>query len=183
MADITYLIDDNHNIDRFTQYGTETSIYTPNNLFYLSASNNGTWGLYSRADSGWKPLSIGQGGTGATTADAARISLVAAKSGANSDITSMTNVVNFTQSPTIPDAASSNEPVALGQLSTETAALDTKITEAKDAAAAANTNANSRVPTAQLSNTSNVAQGDALIGVRAPFAGAAARTQHDINAQ
>lgn len=139
----------NLNIDRFTQYGTETSISTPNNLFYLAANNNGTWGFYSRADSGWKPLSIGQGGTGATTADAARMSLVAAKSGDNSDITSMTNKVTFTQSPVIPNAVANNEPVALGQ----------------------------------LSNTSEVAQGDALVGVKAPFAGAAARTQHNINAQ
>ena len=139
----------NLSVDRLTQYATETSISTPNARFLLVANNSGTWGFYDRTANSWQPLGIGQGGTGATTADGARMSLVAAKSGDNSDITSMTNVVNFTQSPTIPDAVSSNEPVALGQ----------------------------------LSNTSEVAQGDALVGVKAPFAGAAARTQHDINAQ
>ncbi|QBQ76440.1 tail fiber protein [Escherichia phage vB_EcoP_WFI101126] len=170
------------NLDRFVATASETQMLSSSgDKKVFINSNNNTWGCYDITNSRFIPLGINQGGTGATTADAARMSLVAAKSGANSDITSMTNVVNFTQSPTIPDAVSSNEPVALGQLSTETAALDTKITEAKDAAAAANTNANSRVLTSQLSDTSEVAQGDALVGVMAPFTGATARTQHDKN--
>uniref|UniRef100_A0AAU6NU68 Peptidase S74 domain-containing protein n=1 Tax=Escherichia phage 1-6bf TaxID=3117708 RepID=A0AAU6NU68_9CAUD len=172
---------ENLGVNRVIQGGSYSDFLTANGSNRLRIQDNGAWG--SSTGTGWIPLGVGQGGTGATTADAARMSLVAAKSGANSDITSMTNKVTFTQSPVIPDAVANNEPVALGQLSTETALLETKINEAKDAAAAANTNADSRVPTAQLSNTSNVAQGDALIGVKAPFAGAAARTQHDINAQ
>uniref|UniRef100_A0AAU6NTL1 Peptidase S74 domain-containing protein n=1 Tax=Escherichia phage 1-6af TaxID=3117707 RepID=A0AAU6NTL1_9CAUD len=172
----------NLNLNRFGEVGSETQVFSPNGSKKIIITND-RWGAYDIAASKYLPLGIDQGGTGANTADAARMSLVAAKSGANSDITSMTNKVTFTQSPVIPDAVANNEPVALGQLSTETALLETKINEAKDAAAAANTNADSRVPTAQLSNTSNVAQGDALIGVKAPFAGAAARTQHDINAQ
>lgn len=172
---------ENLGINRVIQGGSYSDFLTANGSNRLRIQDNGAWG--SSTGTGWIPLGVGQGGTGATTADAARMSLVAAKSGANSDITSMTNKVTFTQSPVIPDAVANNEPVALGQLSTETALLETKINEAKDAAAAANTNADSRVPTAQLSNTSNVDQGDALIGVKAPFAGAAARTQHDINAQ
>lgn len=139
---------ENLQVDRIEQSSNETRLNTQNKSYYLTLINSGTWGLY-RPGSGWQALGIAQGGTGATTADAARISLVAAKSGDNSDITSMTNKVTFTQSPVIPDAVANNEPVALGQ----------------------------------LSNTSEVAQGDALVGVKAPFAGAAARTQHDINAQ
>lgn len=171
----------NLSLDRFNQAVNETSIYTPNTNYYLTLNNSGAWGYWNRTGNSWQPLGIGQGGTGGGTADAARMSLVAAKSGDNSDITSMTNKVTFTQAPVIPDAVADNEPVALGQLSTETASLETKINEAKDAAADANTNAASRVPTAQLSNTSNVAQGDALVGVMAPFTGATARTQHDKN--
>lgn len=61
-------------------------------------------------------LSVDQGGTGATTAEGARVSLVAAKSGDNSDITSMSNKITFTQSPVIPDAVDDNNAATLGQL-------------------------------------------------------------------
>lgn len=133
--------------ERLVEMSDYTDILAPGGTYRLRIRSDGQWGA---SDGGvWVPLELSKGGTGATTAAGARTSLAAAKSGENSDITSMTNKVTFTQSPTIPDAVSSNEPVALGQ----------------------------------LSNTSNVAQGDALIGVKAPFAGAAARTQHDINAQ
>lgn len=59
---------------------------------------------------------ITKGGTGSTSADAARISLVAAKSGDNSDITSMTNKVTFTQSPVVPDAVDDSDAITLRQL-------------------------------------------------------------------
>ena len=40
-----------------------------------------------------------------------------------------------------------------------------------------------RVPTADLSDTSDVTKGDALVGVKQPFTGAVAQTQHAFNAQ
>lgn len=138
----------NLNLDRFGAIGSETQMFSPSGSKKIIITND-KWGAYDIAAAKYLPLGIDQGGTGGGTADAARMSLVAAKSGANSDITSMTNKVTFTQAPVIPDAVANNEPVSLGQ----------------------------------LSNTSNAAQGDALIGVKAPFTGAAARTQHDINAQ
>ncbi|WPK41843.1 tail protein [Escherichia phage vB-EcoP-XT18] len=60
---------------------------------------------------------ISKGGTGASSPDTARLALVAAKSGANSDITSMTNKVTFSQPIRIPNAVESDEAVALGQVS------------------------------------------------------------------
>ncbi|QPL11059.1 tail fibers protein [Escherichia phage ES17] len=66
---------------------------------------------------------ITKGGTGATSSENARLALVAAKSGDNSDITSMTNKVTFTQSPVIPDAVDDNDAVALRQLHTSEADL------------------------------------------------------------
>lgn len=139
----------NLGLDRIRQDSTVTHMFTQNRRYSVVMDNNGKWGGYDLQSQTYVPLAVDQGGTGATTAEAARMSLVAAKSGDNSDITSMTNKVTFTQAPVIPDAVANNEPVSLGQ----------------------------------LSNTSNAAQGDALIGVKAPFTGAAARTQHDINAQ
>lgn len=62
---------------------------------------------------------ITKGGTGSTSAENARLALVAAKSGDNSDITSMLNVVTFAQSPVVPKASESNAPIPLGQLSGE----------------------------------------------------------------
>ena len=62
-------------------------------------------------------LPINKGGTGSTSAENARLALVAAKSGENSDITSFTNSVTFTQPVNIADASSSNQAVALGQIS------------------------------------------------------------------
>lgn len=112
----------NLNIDRFSQTTKETSIFTPNNNFYLSLNNNSQWGCWNLVDNRWQPLGVGQGGTGAVTADIARtnlglglvatesivpvtkggtgatspedarLSLVSAKSGANSDITSLTGL-------------------------------------------------------------------------------------------
>src|SRR5262249_32642502 len=46
------------------------------------------------------PLGIAQGGTGATTAGAARSNLSAAGSGANSDITAMSGLTGALQAPT-----------------------------------------------------------------------------------
>ncbi len=60
---------------------------------------------------------ISKGGTGASSPDTARLTLIAAKSGANSDITSMANKVTFSQPIRIPNAVESDEAVSLGQIS------------------------------------------------------------------
>jgi hypothetical protein len=52
------------------------------------------------------PLSVGQGGTGATTATAARTALGAASSGVNSDITSLTGLTGPIQTPSSVSAGS-----------------------------------------------------------------------------
>lgn len=139
----------NLNIDRFSQTSNETSIFTPNTNFYLTLNNSSQWGYWNRTNNGWQPLGIGQGGTGATTpsaartnlglglvstesivpitkggtgstsAENARLALVAAKSGANSDITSMTNSVTFTQPVSVADAVDATNAVNLGQISSD----------------------------------------------------------------
>lgn len=62
---------------------------------------------------------VTKGGTGSTSAENARLALVAAKSGVNSDITSMTNGVTFTQPVSVADAVDATNAVNLGQISSD----------------------------------------------------------------
>lgn len=61
----------NLQIDRFSQAVNETSIYTPNSKYYLSLNNNGAWGYWDLTADNWRPLGVGQGGTGARDANTA----------------------------------------------------------------------------------------------------------------
>lgn len=105
----------NLNLDRFGATGSETQMLSPSGSKKIVISND-KWGAYDTTAAKYIPLGIEQGGTGGGTADAARMSLVAAKSGDNSDITSMTNKVTFTQSPVVPDAIDASDAVTLRQL-------------------------------------------------------------------
>lgn len=105
----------NLNLDRFGAIGSETQMFSPSGSKKIIISND-KWGAYDTTAAKYLPLGVEQGGTGGGTADAARMSLVAAKSGDNSDITSMTNKVTFTQSPVVPDAVDDNDAVTLRQL-------------------------------------------------------------------
>lgn len=61
----------NLQVDRLNQDSTtETKVLSADGSQALIAPNGSTWGLY-RFGSGWVPLSIAQGGTGATSGDAA----------------------------------------------------------------------------------------------------------------
>lgn len=62
-------------IDRFNQISTDTQMKTPDNQAWISIGNSRAWGAYDNAAGRWIPLSIGQGGTGATNASSARINL------------------------------------------------------------------------------------------------------------
>lgn len=104
------------NLDRFVATASETQMLSSTGSKKVFINNNNTWGAYDTIASGYIPLGVAQGGTGGGTADAARMSLVAAKSGDNSDITSMTNKVTFTQSPVVPDAVDDSDAVTLRQL-------------------------------------------------------------------
>jgi len=69
----------NLQIDRYQQNASETSIFSPDRISYLTISND-SWGVYSNNidgnnNGGWKPLAIGQGGTGAITVDGVRSNL------------------------------------------------------------------------------------------------------------
>lgn len=111
---------ENLGINRVVQGGSYSDFLTANGSNRLRIQDSGTWG--SSTGTGWVPLGVGQGGTGAVTADIARtnlglglvatesivpvtkggtgatspenarLSLVSAKSGANSDITSLTGL-------------------------------------------------------------------------------------------
>lgn len=105
----------NLNLENFGSTSSETRMLSPSGGKKIFITNE-KWGAYDTITAKYLPLSIEQGGTGGGTADAARISLVAAKSGDNSDITSMTNVVNFTQSPKIPNGIESEDALNVGQL-------------------------------------------------------------------
>lgn len=58
-------------VNRFSQAVNETSIFTPNNNYYLTLNNDGAWGYWNRTVNNWQPLGIGQGGTGAKDAASA----------------------------------------------------------------------------------------------------------------
>lgn len=62
-------------VDRFSQAVNETSIFTPNNNYYLTLNNDGAWGYWNRTVDNWQPLGIGQGGTGARDVPGARVNL------------------------------------------------------------------------------------------------------------
>lgn len=69
----------NLELDRFNQNPNETIIYSPDKIKYIGISNgtSGSWGAYDSTGGGgkWIPLGVGQGGTGSTTDEGARINL------------------------------------------------------------------------------------------------------------
>lgn len=67
---------ENLQVDRVEQSTTETRLTTQNKSYRLTLTDAGTWGLYRIGEyEGWRALDIGQGGTGAVTAAAARANL------------------------------------------------------------------------------------------------------------
>ncbi|QGZ13715.1 tail fibers protein [Escherichia phage vB_EcoP_EcoN5] len=62
------------NLERFLQPSNETIVMAPSKSSYLTISDT-SWGAYSSADSAWRALGVGQGGTGATSEAAARVNL------------------------------------------------------------------------------------------------------------
>lgn len=98
--------------ERLVEMSDYTDILAPGGTYRLRIRSDGQWGATD--GSVWVPLAVEQGGTGATTADGARMSLVAAKSGANSDITSMTNKVTFTQSAVFGDNVATSTGIQIG---------------------------------------------------------------------
>ena len=98
--------------ERLVEMSDYTDILAPGGTYRLRIRSDGQWGATD--GSVWVPLAVDQGGTGATTADGARMSLVAAKSGANSDITSMTNKVTFTQSAVFGDNVATSTGIQIG---------------------------------------------------------------------
>ncbi|ENS4895097.1 tail fiber domain-containing protein [Salmonella enterica] len=68
----------NLELDRFNQNPNETIIYSPDKIKYIGISNgtSGSWGAFDSTGGGkWIPLGVGQGGTGSTTDEGARINL------------------------------------------------------------------------------------------------------------
>lgn len=98
--------------ERLVEMSDYTDILAPGGTYRLRIRSDGQWGA---SDGGvWVPLELSKGGTGATTAAGARTSLAAAKSGENSDITSMTNKVTFTQSAVFGDNSVASTGVQIG---------------------------------------------------------------------
>ena len=109
----------NLGVSRIKNNTSQTTIGSADGRTLLTVTDDPeNWGVVWWNGSSYetKPLSVGKGGTGAVDAAGARMSLVAAKSGDNSDITSMTNKVTFTQSPVVPDAVDDSDAVTLRQL-------------------------------------------------------------------
>lgn len=63
----------NFELERFVQ--TSNSTVMRFRTFGLNLTSDGTWGVTQSGVSGWIPLGMAQGGTGATTLDSARINL------------------------------------------------------------------------------------------------------------
>lgn len=103
----------NLGLDVFVSGGTQTIVQSPNKANYMYVNDSGVWGGYS--SSGAIALGVGQGGTGATTAAAARTNLGVAgladnntytaantyngKSNFNGDITVSGNFDNSASNP------------------------------------------------------------------------------------
>ncbi|HAG8135638.1 TPA: phage tail protein [Escherichia coli] len=62
-------------VDRLTQLTGNTRVYCQNASKFFSIYDSGTWGYFDAENSGWIPLSIAAGGTGAATIDGARTNL------------------------------------------------------------------------------------------------------------
>lgn len=93
----------NLQLNRFTQSDVETQVIAPSGRYVFRVWDNAVWGLYDSTNQVWMPLSVDKGGTGSTTGDGARVNISAAKSGANSDITSLsglTTALSVTQGGT-----------------------------------------------------------------------------------
>ena len=65
----------NLGVNRFAQTNGETRVLNPNRAGYISIDNNNVWGCFVSGGGGWKPLGIGQGGTGSSTVADARVAL------------------------------------------------------------------------------------------------------------
>ncbi|WP_425293209.1 tail fiber domain-containing protein [Escherichia coli] len=62
-------------VDRLIQLTGNTRVYCQNASKFFSIYDSGTWGYFDAENSGWIPLSIAAGGTGAATIDGARTNL------------------------------------------------------------------------------------------------------------
>lgn len=65
----------NLSLDRLSQGGSTTYIYSADKNKTIQIGDNGDWGSYDQQNSRWNALAVGRGGTGAVTSDAARRNL------------------------------------------------------------------------------------------------------------
>lgn len=65
----------NLSLDRLSQGGSATYIYSADKNKTIQIGDNGDWGSYDQQNSRWNALAVGRGGTGATTAEQARFNL------------------------------------------------------------------------------------------------------------
>lgn len=66
---------ENIGLGQVHQFNTGVRMLSPNNREDLRVQDDGVWGSYSDGLGGWRPLAVGQGGTGATNTAAARNNL------------------------------------------------------------------------------------------------------------
>lgn len=78
----------NIGVERFQQLAAETNFTSPNGTYKLLMDNGGQWGAYDLSGSRWRALGLTQGGTGATTRDAAlsNLGITYVRSGTNSSV-------------------------------------------------------------------------------------------------
>ncbi|QIN99980.1 hypothetical protein ende_41 [Salmonella phage ende] len=62
----------NLSVDRLKQSADSSRIYDPTNRYNLVVMDTGSWGVYDDTSNVFKPLGVGQGGTGAWDAEGAR---------------------------------------------------------------------------------------------------------------
>lgn len=79
---------ENLQLNRFIQLGSETHLISPDSSKKIFLTNT-SWGAYDNVNKQWLPLPVANGGTGATTAAAARINLQLDRLAQASDATSI----------------------------------------------------------------------------------------------
>ena len=65
----------NLRLDRLSQGGSTTYLYSASKRYTIQVGDNGDWGSYDQQNSRWNALAVWRGGTGATTAEQARINM------------------------------------------------------------------------------------------------------------